>query len=180
MVAAQHPTHIRAVVVGDAPLRKERLDPRSEARVAAWRDVAGGRFTIAEIVDKLKDMPTEVPGQAAPVTMREKYGDDAPVYEWIATNLYYNDPDMLSAIVDDYERTMAGYEMDTLLPGIQCPVLLLRADPACGGIMTDADVERALTLLPKPTHIRFTGVGHYLIDPKEPVLAAIRDFFASL
>jgi hypothetical protein len=57
---------------------------------------------------------------------------------------------------------MAGYDMPTLLPAIPCPVLLLQADPAAGGMLTDAEVAEALALLPHGHHRRLTGIGHPL------------------
>ena len=182
MVAAQCPECVRAVAVGDSPLTREHdifgpHDPH-RARVAAWRDMAGGRLSIDQLIEALKDAPTEIPGQAEPVTMREKYGEEDGVYSWVASNLYHNDPDMLTALLDDHEATTAGYDMDQLLPAIGCPVLLLQADPDAGGIMTDAEVAHALPLLAKPTHVRLDGIGHGLfLDHKELVLRQLKSFF---
>jgi pimeloyl-ACP methyl ester carboxylesterase len=183
MVAAQAPGDVRAVVVGDAPLTR-RIDSsahrdRTRARGAAWRDLAGGRLSIDEIVEALKDSPTEIPGQDEPVTMREKHGEDAGVFAFVATNLFYTDPDMLTAVLDG--TATVGYEMEKVLPAIRCPVLLLQADPDAGGMMTDAEVERALPLLAHPRHVRFEQRSHALFLPdKEPVLRAIVEFFNSL
>jgi pimeloyl-ACP methyl ester carboxylesterase len=183
IVAAQAPGDVRAVVVGDSPLTR-RTDSsarrnRTRARIAAWRDLAGGKLSIAEIAEALKDAPTEIPGQDEPVTMREKHGEDSSVFAWVATNLYYNDPDMLMAVMDG--TMTAGYEMEKVLPAIRCPVLLLQADPDAGGMMTDAEVERALPLLAHPRHVRFEQRSHALFHPeKEPVLRVIVEFFESL
>jgi pimeloyl-ACP methyl ester carboxylesterase len=184
LVAAQRPDLVRAVAVGDSPLTRRAnasagLDDAGRARVAAWRDLAGGRLSIDEIVEALKDAPTETPGQNEPVTMRERYGEDAGIYAWLATNLYHNDPDMLTAVLDG--TMTVGYEMEQVLPAIHCPVLLLQADPDAGGAMTDAEVERALPLLAQPRHVRFENTGHFMFSPdKEPVLRAVIAFFESL
>ena len=112
--------------------------------------------------------------------MREVAGEDAPVYTWLATNLQQNDPDMLTALLDRYETTAAGYEMNSVLPSIQCPVLLLQADPTAGGLMTDREVELALPLLDRPRHIRLQGISHILhIERKEPIVQALKAFFQS-
>jgi pimeloyl-ACP methyl ester carboxylesterase len=183
MVAAQAPGDVRAVVVGDAPLTRSTDSSahrdRTRARGAAWRDLAGGRLSIDEIVEALKDSPTEIPGQDEPVTMREKHGEDAGVFAFVATNLYYTDPDMLTAVLDG--TATVGYDMEKVLPAIRCPVLLLQADPDAGGMMTDAEVELALPLLAHPRHVRFEQRSHALFLPdKEPVLRAIVEFFNSL
>ena len=183
LVAAQYPDYVRAVAVGDAPLTR-RVETAVEhdarqSKVATWRDLAGGRLSIEAIIEALKDSPTEMPGQAEPVTMRERYGEDSSVFTWVASNLYYNDPDMLTATFD--EATKAGYEMEKVLPAIRCPVLLLQADPAEGGLMTDVEVARALPLLTQAQHVCFKGTEHILFFPdKAPVLQAIVAFFESL
>jgi pimeloyl-ACP methyl ester carboxylesterase len=61
LVAAQCADYVRAVVVGDSPLTARRAPaPRrrfQRARTAAWRDLAGGRLSIDEIVEALRDAP---------------------------------------------------------------------------------------------------------------------------
>jgi pimeloyl-ACP methyl ester carboxylesterase len=182
MVAAQAPDVVRAMVVGDAPLTPAGItvSGRTRPRLKAWRDLAGGRFSIAEIAEALRDAPTFLPGQDEPVTMRERYGEESGVYEELATRLYHNDPDMLTALIDDHENTVAGYDMEALLPAIRCPVLLLQADPRAGAGMDSVDAERALSLLAQGQHVQLEGIGHILFSPhKEPALRAIIDFFAS-
>jgi pimeloyl-ACP methyl ester carboxylesterase len=183
LVAAQYPDGVRAVAVGDAPLSSQSWHKvlfQSQDRLAAWRDMSGGQKSIAELIDGLKNTPIEVPDKPGPVSMREVYGEDASVYAWLATNLYQSDPDMLTAILERFESTAAGYEMEAVLPAIRCPVLLLQADPTAGGLMTDAEVEQALPLLARPSHIRLEGVSHVLHNQrKEPVLTALKAFFQS-
>jgi pimeloyl-ACP methyl ester carboxylesterase len=71
--------------------------------------------------------------------------------------------------------------MTLVLPAIRCPVLLLQADPKAGGVMTDAEVEQGMPLLPQPTHVLLVGVSHvFHNEQKEPVLQAITDFLTSL
>lgn len=181
MVASQYPEGVRAMVVGDAPLSRqtwwEVLLPTLD-RLAAWRDLCGGQKSIGEIIDALKNSPVEVPGKSEPVTMREVMGEESPFYDWLATSLYQGDPDMLTAILERFDVTSDGYEMDIVLPAIQCPVLLLQADPQAGGVMKDAEVEQAWPLLVQPSHVRLDGVSHVLHnDRKEPVVTALKNFF---
>jgi pimeloyl-ACP methyl ester carboxylesterase len=183
IVAAQAPDAVQALVVGDSPLTPAgvTVSGRTRPRLEVWRDLAGGRLSIGEIAAALKDAPTFVPDQDEPVTMREQHGETSPVYEHLATRLYHNDPDMLTALLDDHENTTAGYDMDVLLPAIRCPVLLLQADPEAGVRMESADVERAMMLLAQGQHIQLEGVDHSLFYPnKEPALSAIIGFLASV
>jgi pimeloyl-ACP methyl ester carboxylesterase len=180
LLAAQYPEEVRAVVVGDSPLTAETwrvVLERDREGLTLWRSLAGGSTPKAQIAQTFKDAPMQAPGRDEPVRMGDALGEDAPVFEWLATSLYQNDPDMLGVLLDDFDNTAAGYEMDQVLPAIRCPVLLLQADPATGGLMTDAEVERALTLLAQPSHVRLSGVSHVLHnEQKAPVLQAILDF----
>jgi pimeloyl-ACP methyl ester carboxylesterase len=182
LAAARWPDGVRAVVLGDAPISGERLFAQSRpgrAKNRAWRDLAGGKLSIAEIAEALKDALTTVPGQDEPVTMREKHGEDSSVYEWVATNLYHTDPDFFTALLDGSVRV--GYAMEQVLPAIRCPVLLLQADPGAGGVMTDDEVARATALLAQPHHVRLAHIGHGLFRPeKEPTLRAMVEFLESL
>jgi pimeloyl-ACP methyl ester carboxylesterase len=183
LVAAQFPDGVRAVAVGDAPLTSQTFQAtfhQSRDRMLAWRDLAGGQKSFDEVVDALKDAPIKVPGRGGYVPMREVAGEDAPVYTFLATDLQQNDPDMLTALLDRYETTVAGYEMNSVLPNIQCPVLLLQADPTAGGLMTDREVELALPLLDRSQHLRLKGISHILhIEHKEPIFQALKAFFQS-
>jgi pimeloyl-ACP methyl ester carboxylesterase len=159
LVAAQCPERIRAVVVGDSPLAAEpwlaHLN-RTRDGLIHWRDLAGGTYSVEEITEALAN-------------------------EWLAQNLYQNDPDMLTILIDEPYRAAAGYDMAVVLPSIRCPVLLLQADPKAGGFLTDAEVEQGIPLLSQPTHVLLEGVSHVLHnEQKEPVLQAITDFLTSL
>ena len=182
LVAAQYPEGVRAVVVGDSPLSGRTWGEvlhHGRDRLAAWRDLSGGRRPLDELIELLKDSPVERPGQDDAVSMRQVLGEDSPVFGWLATNMVRNDPDMLSALLDRYDETAAGYDMQIVLPAIQCPVLLLQADPTAGGLMTDAEVAQALPLLAHPRHVRLEGIGHVLHnEQKEPVVAALKAFFS--
>lgn len=184
LVAAQCPDYVQGVAVGDSPLDGETSCGhirRTRDKIAAWRELAGGQRSLAEVIEILKGSPVEVPGQDTLAPMREVMGEDSPVFEWLAINLYHNDPDMLGMLLDNCDTYVAGYEMETVLPAIQCPVLLLQADPTRGGLMTEAEVERALPLLAQPSHVRLEQVSHVLhITRKEPVLQAIVEFLETL
>jgi pimeloyl-ACP methyl ester carboxylesterase len=184
LVAAQCPECVRAVVVGDSPLTAETwLKVLNDSRdgLIFWRDLAGGAYSVEEIAEALKDSPWRVPDHDQSVRMRDVFDEDDSIFEWLAHNLYQNDPDMLTMLIDEPEIVAAGYDMAVVLPSIRCPVLLLQADQRAGSAMTDAEVKQALPLLAQPTHVWLEGVGHALhLEHKEQVLRAINDFFGSL
>ena len=159
LVAAQCPEKIRAVVVGDSPLTAETwlaLLNSTRDDLIYYRDLASGGNSVEEITEAITD-------------------------KWLAQSLYQNDPDMLTFLIDETDRTAVGYDMVVVLPSIRCPVLLLQADPKAGGFLTDAEVEQGLLLLSQPTHVLLEGISHRLHnEQKDPVLRAIMDFLASL
>jgi pimeloyl-ACP methyl ester carboxylesterase len=112
------------------------------------------------------------------VPLRVAFGEDSPVFPWLAENLYRQDPDVLGAILDRPDDTGAGYEINLIYPNIHCPMLLLQADPNAGGLMTDEEVRQVLPLLAKPTHIKLLNLSHILHNErKEPVVEALKQFF---
>jgi hypothetical protein len=64
---------------------------------------------------------------------------------------------------------------------ISCPVLIIQGNPAHGGLLTNEEIERALTLLPRIIIARMETVGHPLhTQEKEPVLFALTSFLETL
>jgi pimeloyl-ACP methyl ester carboxylesterase len=182
MVAAQFPAGVRAVAVGDAPLScKTWYDTIQQSldRIAAWKELAGGQKPLPELIELLKESPVEVPGESEPVPFRQVVGEDSPVFDqWLAPNLYHHDPDMLGALIERFEATATGYEMERVLPAIECPVLLMQADPSAGGLMTDDEVGQALPVLARPHHVKLEGISHILhMERKELVVRALERFF---
>lgn len=185
LVTARYPDGVRAVAVGDSPLSSQSwhrvMFNQTADRVRAWQKISGGHIPVEEFIEILKDSPTEEPGNPNPVSMRSVFGEDSPVFQWLAENLYHQDPDMLSAILNRFDDTVTGYEMELVFPKIKCPTLLLQADPTTGGLMTDEEVQQALPLLSKPSHIKLEKLSHTLHNErKEPVLAALRQFFSNV
>jgi pimeloyl-ACP methyl ester carboxylesterase len=172
------PDLVRALIVGDAPLDgvswgQQIRDGRG--KLAAWRALAGGTHPVENIEGLLGDAPE---GNS---TIRKLFGEGSPIIHDLAERLYLHDPDMLGMLIEDYENVAAGYDMETVLPAIHCPVLLVQADPSAGGVLTDEDVQRALPLLADPTHLRFSGMDHMLLyDPKGPPMQAVKSFLNRL
>jgi len=183
LVAAQRPHLVRALIVGDSPLSEKTWGAglhSSLDRLKSWRDLAAAQFSVEEIADALRNSPVEVPDQAHPLPAHEVFGTDSPWFAWMANCLSQLDPDMLTAVIDDFVTTVAGYAMERLLPAIQCPVLLLQAESDQSAMGSKPEIERALTLLARPTYIQLAGVGHPLhsTHPAE-VLQAILPFLAA-
>jgi pimeloyl-ACP methyl ester carboxylesterase len=90
-----------------------------------------------------------------------------------------HDPDIHAALSARFADTFAVWAAESILPAVQCPVLLLQADPAQGGLVTDEEVEGALPLLACAQHRRFAGIDHGLF--RQPtVLQVLSEFLISL
>ncbi len=166
MTAALYPREVRALLVGDAPLDAVTLHvamskPDHRAMQQRVRALSGGKYTMDEVIAGLKTVPGDAPGSNGKYqTLGDIYADGDPIYEFLAKRLVDHDPDVLGMVLEDYATYAAGYEMDTLLPAIQCPVLLMQADPSAGGVLTDAEAARAMTLLKQGQRVKFTGLSH--------------------
>lgn len=172
------PNLVRALIVGDAPLDAASWGQflrDGHSKLVAWRALSGRTHPVEEIERLLGDAPE---GNS---TLREIFGEGSPIIHDLAERLYLHDPDMHGMLIEDYENVAAGYNMETVLPAIHCPVLLVQADPSAGAALTDEDVQRALPLLANPTHMRFSGLDHLLLyDPKGPPMVAVRAFLSQL
>ena len=172
------PDLVRALIVGDAPLDAAtwgQLMREQHGKNAAWRALSGGTHPVEEIERLLGDAPE---GSS---TIREIFGEGSPIIHDLAERLYVHDPDMLGMLIEDYENVAAGYEMETVLPAIHCPVLLVQADPSAGGALSNEEVQRALPLLADPTHMHFSGIDHNSIhDPQGLPMKAVKTFLSQL
>jgi pimeloyl-ACP methyl ester carboxylesterase len=174
MLAAEHPGLVRALIVWDAPLSIEdhpTEEPGHRAMNVLWHDLAGRQ--IEEIVPALKTMPLTVPDESAPRPAREVFGDENPWFAYQAMNLHLLDPGVLAAVLDGPAAMLEGYDPDVLLPMIACPMLLLQAELARGGLLRDEEAARGLRLLRHGRHVRLTGIGHELHGPPSQVPAVL-------
>lgn len=73
--------------------------------------------------------------------------------------------------------TQGEQELAKNLPRITQPFLILQADPAAGGSLSDGMAERAMALLPNARLARFPGSSHTIVhDQPEAFIAAVRAF----
>lgn len=94
------------------------------------------------------------------------------------------DPDVIfyhaSGRLDEYVQHV---NIESLLPQLTCPTLLLQADPSQGGLITDKDAQHALSLLPDGRYIQLKNSGHDLgldAGQPDPLLRALSHFLETL
>ncbi|MCI0768415.1 alpha/beta hydrolase [Bacillus sp. TL12] len=185
LVSVHHPDLVKALIIGDSPISlevlKEGTTEGNREMMILQRDLAKTK-SVEYILSELKQkFLISIPNQKNMVLASKVFGEDNPLFNFIATSLSQIDPEVLTAVLERFDETYAEYKIEGLLPKIQCPVLLLQSDPKFGGLIRDQDAKQALHLLPKATHIKINNVGHALhMQNKESVLNAMLPFMASL
>jgi pimeloyl-ACP methyl ester carboxylesterase len=170
-IAAQSPSRVRTLVIADTPLYVE-LHPQADPFNRAVADVVEQGQTVSATERALAAITL---GEQDGATVR--LGDimDAPLLcEW-SEALVHIDPDVLRMWADG--RTLSGYDAERLLSRVQCPTLLIQADPSQGGNMTERDVQRACAQLRDVAHVRLDGLSHSLHQENaEAVLGAVTNY----
>jgi pimeloyl-ACP methyl ester carboxylesterase len=178
--AARRPGMVCGLIIGDAPFDRARLKRNLQVerpRLQLMRDLAGPRLPADEIRERLLDIP--VVGPEGPVPARELFGEDSLWFDGSVETLRQHDPEMLDAVMQ-FDRMHATYDSERLLPLIECPTLILQADPALGG-MSDQEVARGLALLRDGRAVKLVGMSHALFHPDpEPALRSILEFVEGL
>jgi pimeloyl-ACP methyl ester carboxylesterase len=183
LVAACHRHLVRGLIIGDAAFDRTKLQAalkRDQQRLLYWRDLARSGHSLEEMTEALKNTPITVEGEPHPVAARIHFGEENPWFCDMAENLRLLDPDMLTAVVE-FDQMHEGYDYQRLFPLIACPVLIIQGSSAHGGMLTNEEIEHALTLLPCATVARMEAVGHPLYtQEKEPVLLAMTAFLKKI
>lgn len=71
------------------------------------------------------------------------------------------DPTMIANLLMD--QTLGDFAFEQIFPRIRCPTLMVRGDPALGGVVRDSDVTLLQTLVPQSRTIQIPNVGHGVI-----------------
>ena len=150
-VAAELPEFVRGVVLEDPPFRTmgERIHG------AAWQEQFIGMREVARAgsgVEQLTDALAAI--RIGPRTLGEMR--DRAALRWSAECLARLDPEVLTPLIEG--RWLDGYDLAAITARIRCPVVVLQADPAAGGALTDEDARAFSTA--RLEH--FPGCGHLL------------------
>ena len=134
-VAARRPKRVTGVVLEDPPFHTmgERIhDSPLGSYFAALRPLAGSTKPVAELARELAEVRYGPGGSL-------RCGDtrDATTLRFAASCLRRLDPAVLQPIAEG--RWLDGYHLSEVFLGLQCPALVLQADPEMGGMLTDAD-----------------------------------------
>jgi len=91
------------------------------------------------------------------------------------------DPEMLLAMVNQFDKTFAPYKERELFSKIKCPLLLVRGSIELGSLINEVDLKATLKLIPHMVHTKIAHTGHSPIrnDP-HAVIEAIKSFLQPL
>lgn len=159
--AAVVPERCSALILEDPPF--ETLGSRLRETIfhsqfVGMKPFAGAANNVAEMAWAMAEIPL-----IAPHTGRiTRLGDvrDQVALRFGARCLKQVDTEVFRPLVAG--AWLDGYNLDALLSAVRCPVLLLQADMAAGGMLTDADAEMLEKGLPDCARIKLEGVGHLI------------------
>jgi pimeloyl-ACP methyl ester carboxylesterase len=163
-VAAAAPELVRAVVLEDPPFRT--LGPHIGAtnlhsyfeQISLLVRNPAATTSVPELARRLAEIRFVDPANGR----SQRLGDvrDPTSLRFSAASLLHVDPHVLDPLIaGDW---LAGYDEDAVFAGLCCPVLLLQADTALGGMLVDPDVERLRALAADVTLVHMPGVGHMM------------------
>jgi pimeloyl-ACP methyl ester carboxylesterase len=170
MVAARCPDKIKALIIEDSCLTLDnyrRIIDSSRDMFGLWLSLKKSAQSEQELALALADAYKDYPGVTS---------------AWIlffAGCLWQLDPTYFDALLHDFDSFTEGYDYQSILAKIDCPVLFLRGETKLGAVMTDAEISWLQTNFGNVQCARIDGVGHLLHLQDEgqvPVLAAMRGF----
>jgi len=169
-MAADDPSTTRAIILGDSS-----LSPPTPSL-----GMGGGFMALAKAIEENRTV------KEIYMALRSSAGEGFdPVHGLTrAKNLSMADPFMLRSIAEHMADLASpyshfhGYDPDELLPRVRCPALILQAEK---GMLSDEEVEKALSILPEAYHVKLVGMPHeFLTQQTEPVLKAVTAFLETL
>ena len=96
----------------------------------------------------------------------------------LATMRFRTDPDLIEG--RGRRRDAAADDFDSAFAAIDCPALVLQANPEKGGIMPDAEAERLRSLIPRVEVVKWSHTGHNMhVARNFDFVKTVRRFFSS-
>lgn len=159
LVAATAPDCVRGAIVEDPPFHTmgDRIhEAEWQNFFAGLQQFAGSTAPVDVLKNQLGDYTWHDKKSEANYRMGDKR--DAATLRFFAWCYKQLRSSVLDPLIEG--TWLDGYNVGDVFHRIECPVLMLQADPAAGGTLTDADVELALERIRDVNVMRFPGVGH--------------------
>ena len=179
--AARWPERIAGLVLEDPPFST--MGSRIELSVYN-RQFVGLSELLAQPHDnwealyhRLRQLPVCRPDNRAIVPFSQLRDD--PSLQTYAQYLTNVDLAVLAPIVQG--RWLEGYDLPGIARGIQCPALLLQADPACGGMLTD-DEAVLFSQQARDCQLKYVAGAGHMIHASHPewFMQQVHAFLAGL
>ncbi len=119
---------------------------------------ASHQYSQKEAAQRLGEIPLFDPATGKHSLMKESR--DVAALRFSAESLRRVDPDVFVTIKDG--TWLQGYDPVAVARQLTCPALLLQADMAAGGMLTDADADEFTNAAPDVTRFRLPGIGHLI------------------
>lgn len=161
-VASQMPGAVSALILEDPPSKgywdKIETTNYHPTFVAMRQWASRTDLSASEIASQLREVPMKPTADGRSV----KLGDirDAVSLRFTASCVKQLDPNVMKTILED--DWLAGYDIDSILSAIRCPVLLLRGNTALGGMLPSDDADHLVGKLHDCVRIDFAAAGHLL------------------
>lgn len=159
--AAEVPERVLAIVLEDPPFEtmgSRIFETPLHSFFSGMLPFAGHQRAVNEVARELADIRITFPGRDQTVRLGDTR--DAASLRFTARSLSQLAPEVLQPIIDG--TWLRGFDLADIAKRVRCPVLILQADPACGGMLSDADADLLMTTLPDCIRIRFPNAPHLI------------------
>jgi pimeloyl-ACP methyl ester carboxylesterase len=160
-VAAELPDRVVGVIMEDPPFDTmgERIgETVFFSQFVGLQRLLGRPWDEISLAQALGDLILHDPKTGSSFRLGDRRDEASRIFH--ASCLLRMDRAVLDPIVAG--TWLEGYQRESLMRQIACPSLLLQADPAAGGMLTDADAADCRAWLRDPTFVRFDGVSHLI------------------
>ena len=176
VVAAERPWLVRALIMEDPPgstLAAGIRQSRFRLQFTNTVRLLGTTRDVETLTCELANMQVHRPSDGAIVRFSELR--DLEAIRFGAEYLLQMDPAVLTTLVQG--RWLEGIDWFGSLSKIECPALVLRADPAYGGMLDESEAVRITSLIPRCARVDLPGIGHSIHSSQpDRMLALIRNF----
>lgn len=166
-LAAAFPDRVRGIVALEPAfmMRNSSITAYPVSQEIAWAHHA---VQTARSVEEMEAMCRDLMPDA-----------DALMIASMAERLYNADPQLSD--LAQIDRSMEGIDLDALIAKVQCPMLIVRGEPALGSVVRDEYVSWAKANNPRVQAIRVPGGGHGVhLEQPDAVSRHVQDFLATL
>lgn len=161
--AARWPDSVRGLIMEDPPFHTMGNRIKDTVYLSQFSDIQAllrnnVELFVPEQARQLAELQLQVPDTGRSIRM----GDvrDASALRYVASCLEQVDPDVLTPIVDG--QWLDGYNTAETFAQVTCPSLVMQADPAAGGMLSESDLQSMNASMADLTSVRFPGVGHLI------------------